>query len=231
MRPSLLLFLVALGGCAPAASRFYIQEYSLNQPTTVTVGSTMMRWGYGDQTDFGLSKSGLSMELLYGGIDHDVILVTYREYTIQGASEFARGDFSQALRYDLAKSHLITFKYAQLSIENADQAGVTFIVVKGPIPNPFSPTNTPQGKPVGMSTHGFFIDEKGAVTEVKHNSPADSVGLRVGDEVFEINNDPLPKSGIKAILEKLDDPNREWTRLRVRRGDYQQQFDLRRPQQ
>lgn len=237
-----LLVLALLPGCvsplprSPESSfaRVPIEDYAVNRPTTVTVGSRMIGWGF--ETIYGgyrtVTSDGLQVELVYGGIDHNVISVLYREYGRTSDGWFVRPGYSQDLRYDLNVAKSIAFREVRITVENADQESITFTVTKSPV----VPSDTlihisgrAQSDQVGTSRAGFEFDRTGTVTRVVKNSPADSAGVAVDDEIFEINSERFPEGDIAAALKILESPGRNWIRLFVWRGQYKTQLEVRKP--
>jgi predicted metalloprotease with PDZ domain len=194
----------------------------------------MIGWGF--ETIYGgyrtVTSDGLQVELVYGGIDHNVISVLYREYGRTSDGWFVRPGYSQDLRYDLNVAKSIAFREVRITVENADQESITFTVTKSPV----VPSDTlihisgrAQSDQVGTSRAGFEFDRTGTVTRVVKNSPADSAGVAVDDEIFEINSERFPEGDIAAALKILESPGRNWIRLFVWRGQYKTQLEVRKP--
>jgi hypothetical protein len=120
-----ILFASFFAGCG--GRDYYVRDYQLNQEKIVTVGSVIMGWQYGTP-GVGGSAVDLRKELTYAGIDHDVLQVTYREFS----SNYARPAFYQQLKYDISKDKHITFQDVVIDVLNADQSQITFIVRQEP---------------------------------------------------------------------------------------------------
>lgn len=74
-------------------------------------------------------KDGFKYELLYEGVDNDVVRIAYREYT----ENVARPAFSQDLTYTLASSGTTQIKFREVSINvlHADNTSIEYTVETG----------------------------------------------------------------------------------------------------
>ena len=89
-----IIFLAALivAGCS-AWVPFYFKNYEPNMLISTTVGNPMMSWSNGMRELKSEAVNGMTDELIYAGIDGDVVQVKYREYSIARTGEYAREAF------------------------------------------------------------------------------------------------------------------------------------------
>ena len=124
------VFCVAIAFLGCESSYYVLKGYELNKPITVTVGSTMISWEYGTESSFG--KSGIRKQLNYTGTAHDIVHISYQEFTEEEKGSYIRPAFQQDLVYDISESGEITFRSVAIKIVQATQKRITFVVLNDP---------------------------------------------------------------------------------------------------
>lgn len=71
-------------------------------------------------------KDSLKKELIYGGLSHKTITVSYREFS----DGTARPAFTQDLKYDLTESDIIGFRGARFQVQKATNTVIKYKVIK-----------------------------------------------------------------------------------------------------
>ena len=182
----------------------YVQDFSVGSMREVTVGSSMIQWG--EQDLF----SGLRFVLVYAGIDHDVIQVTYREFYIDNGDAYARPAYAQELKYDLTKSRLISFRDIRMQIDTADQQRVRFKVIKAP----------------GTGLIGVWISEDHKVTGFTSGSAARKAGVEEGDEILKVDAEDVKMLSVSGVAGRLRGDPGSLVRLTIRRDDQELTIDI-----
>jgi len=209
-------------GCG--SDRFAFQDYQLNNSSSSTVGSTLMSWGYGHKGGF-LSKGvvdGMRMELNYGGRDHNVIRVNYREYGVGEQGEFTRSSYCQEFKYDLSQSTTITFRDIRIAIDSADQQKLVYRILQGP-----------QGMtgtilPTSSGIVGMNLDNSRYVSAVASASKADLAGINVGDKLVKVNDKPLDNRSLSEIASMFKGNPESYVEIMIDRNGTQMNFMIQR---
>lgn len=205
----LAITMLALSGCSTVdvIPNYAYKEYNANQHLSATVGSRMMGWFFGTKyfitnpmrpTDSSY-YSGYYRELIYGGIDHNVIQLTYREYHEDAVEKIIRDAFSQSLKYDLTLADTITFQDIRIKILTANQASIEYIIYREPAEvlsatNGGVPSNDRNAHYGGISYRsdcGFSCDQTRAVKHIERGMPAYESGMWIEDTVTAVDGQPL----------------------------------------
>jgi len=118
-------------GCGLANSKFVMRDFEYSKPKTANVGSVMLTLLAGSKNDvYNNINSAVRQELLYGGIDHNVIQVDYREYNVDRKGTMIRQAYSQSVKYDLTVSKTIKFRSIEIEVIDANTNEITFDVKK-----------------------------------------------------------------------------------------------------
>lgn len=118
-------------GCGLANSKYVTKNFYFNTEKSVTVGSSMIILEAGVKNDvYNKVLSGITQELIYGGIDGNTIQVDYREYSTTQQGSMARPAFSQSVKYDISKSKIITFRSIEIEVIEANSREIIFKVLK-----------------------------------------------------------------------------------------------------
>jgi hypothetical protein len=134
LRLIILAALLSLTGCS---TQYFRTSPVANEVQTATVGSAIVQWVYGHEMA-GLAVDEQKKGLFYSGVDHDVVLVSYRQ--IQSATSpngIAWGlqpvsTSDQELHYDVSKNREITFQDMTIEVMSATPSNLTYKIVKGP---------------------------------------------------------------------------------------------------
>jgi hypothetical protein len=138
-----LVLCAALAGCATQVLDQSISRgYTVGQTVRAPVGgvflasqtgvtSKVRRWvgvlnspdGWQEQTEYG--QGYLRKELIYGGVNGNVIEIAYREYR----GNLAAPAFFQNVKYDLAASRTITFQNFTFQVRSATNSGFEGVLV------------------------------------------------------------------------------------------------------
>jgi len=123
---SMYVGLVFFVGCSTSIYQF--RDYKVGVEIKATVGSSMMRWGL--KRDDGTTLE--LHELRYGGIDHKVLFIKYREFVATESGLLARPAFDQDLRYDVNETVVITYQDVRIEIREANSTFVRYVVLEDP---------------------------------------------------------------------------------------------------
>jgi hypothetical protein len=128
--PFLLLISLYNIGCND--DRFIMRNFEYNISKTANIGSIMITLMGGIKVhtsmNFNIAKA-IREELSYGGIDHNIIQIDYREYNVNKQGVIIIKGFSQSFKYDLSVSKTIIFKKIKIEIQNATNNNITFKVI------------------------------------------------------------------------------------------------------
>ena len=131
------LALVTFSLVAGCYSHYLNQNFEVGTAKVATVGSEMLSVEGGEKGGVYDQVAGIRQSLYYGGIDHNVIQVSYREFDLSDKGSYARSSFNQELKYDLGQSDTITFRSLKIKVHKADQAMINFTVIEwGNAPKP-----------------------------------------------------------------------------------------------
>ena len=116
-------------GCGLANSKFLLRDFEKDKPKTTNVGSVMMTVLAGYKNDvYQNIRDAFRQELLYGGIDHNVIQVDYREYQVNANGTLIRDAYTQSVKYDLSVSKTIKFRSIEIDVLEANTNEITFVL-------------------------------------------------------------------------------------------------------
>ena len=130
MKMKYLLLIFIVNACGTADPRFLSKNFYFSEEKTVNVGDAMISVEAGIKTVFlYLTEiNAIRQELIYGGIDHNVIQVDYREYEINKRGTFIRDAYRQSMKYDLNETHTIKYRTITIDVVSANSSSITFIV-------------------------------------------------------------------------------------------------------
>ncbi len=207
-----------LAGCA--SKEIAIKFYSIGTIERCAVGGTIMSWGSFIET--GLSHritGGVMKELLYNGIDHEVLQISYREY-FGGPGPLTTSAFNQDLKYDVSKARTITFREIRIRIDSADQEKMTYSILAGPADEPAALSSS--------EVSGMGLDDSLKVLSVSAGSDASAAGIKVGDRILSVGGRML-SGGSGDQLESLltGDPETS-IEVVIRRGEREMNVYMRR---
>ena len=126
----LLIGIVLISGCGLANSYYAVRSFDLNQAQSTSVGSAMVIVESGMKNDvYKWKVSGSRRELVYSGMDGNVLQVTYREYNVNQNGTFIKDGFTQHLKYDLSESDVIQFRDTKIKILNTSSSSIEYMVI------------------------------------------------------------------------------------------------------
>ena len=122
---------------------FSYKGYETGVVYTTSVGSTMLFRESGlkksverkdstadeDPLTSNTIQQGYRYELVYAGINHNVIQVLYREYVVRFRQTFFEPAFSQIFQYDINENKTITFQRYKIEIIDANSEFVKFKLI------------------------------------------------------------------------------------------------------
>jgi len=196
---SMLALINAIGLLGCGSDTVMIKQYSLNSQKHITPGEALMEWGYYlSHRATHVVDGGIRKQLLYGGVDHGTLQISYREFSLAQAGEFARAPFYQDLKYDLASSSIIAFQDIRIAIDSADQQGLLFRVLKGP-----SETFEATPLDLGADISGMIIGTGYEVKGVRTGSAAFAAKIQIGDTLVSISDTPILGKKVDEIQDLL----------------------------
>lgn len=113
--------------------------YQLGNPCTVTTGSVMMYYEIGWQY-MNVRQDGFRQELIYAGIDHNVVQISYRELFVSAGSKYARPSYNLELKYDLQPTKIIAFREYKIRIDSADGSKISYTILSQSNTSPMNQT-------------------------------------------------------------------------------------------
>jgi hypothetical protein len=126
MRIFLMIITLLIAGCGfrPASSA------PEGSTVVASVGSPILTWETG-----GFWSDQKRSELIFSGVQDDQVKMSYREFRRipQSFGWYASPAFTQELTYDLAKSPIVSFQNARLSIKSADNSRIEAVVLTAPV--------------------------------------------------------------------------------------------------
>lgn len=128
-----LSIFILLTSCMFNLKPYAYYKFELNKEYSVNVGKVMLEWEQGLKSD--VVENAIIKNLLYGGINNNVIKIIYREYAYDpeiSLFKLIREAYSINLEYDLNLSNIISFRDIQIQILKADNNEITFKVLKAP---------------------------------------------------------------------------------------------------
>ena len=82
------------------------------------------------------------------------------------------------------------------------------------------------GSFVGIGTKVSFGDTEKTIVEIFDNSPAEKVGLQVGDVILEINDKNVSNASIEEVMSLLDGKDGTKVKMKIKRGTEEKSFLL-----
>lgn len=200
----LSLFLIFIVGCY---SSFFFIEGEPGVKTSVTVGTPILSWGYGRKGEISQQiKYEMKKQLIYTGIDHGVIQISYREFSGSDENLFARPAFSEELKYDINKVRLISFQDVRIRIDSADQSSIEYVIMN--MPEDVANDNMLSTE---KSIFGFSYNQRGEITSLEIGSRAAHAGLKTGDHLLSIQGPSLGHGDFIYLLHKAEEfPNQKY---------------------
>lgn len=117
--------------CGLANSSYLVRSFDINEAQSAPVGSPMIIVEDGMKNDVYKYKfNGHRRELVYSGMDGDVLQVTYREYNVERNGVFIKDGFTQHLKYDLTDTDIIQFRDTQIRILKVTSASIMYEVIE-----------------------------------------------------------------------------------------------------
>lgn len=116
--------------CGLAKTDYYETNFKMNEPYTVSVGTAMIHLESGIYNTMVKQKYGLVEELVFGGVNNDVVQIFYREFELNAGNRTIRDAFNQTLQYDLGKSKIIKYKSMTIEVLGVESSEITYKVIK-----------------------------------------------------------------------------------------------------
>ncbi len=124
-----VLSVILLNSCY---TQFTIKGYEEGIEKTVNYGEALIshvegKWKNTAEREI---TSATKEELVYAGIENNVIKIDYRQYYYQDGSYYIKDGFTQHLSYDISEEDIITCKNYIIQVIKANSSGITFIVLQ-----------------------------------------------------------------------------------------------------
>ena len=124
-----VLSIILLNSCA---GQYIVEGYEEGIEKTVKVGEVLLSYEEGKRHSVAWwdRRSAYKEELVYAGIENNVIKIDYRLYYFQDGSYYIKDGFTQRLSYDISEEDIITYEKYKIQIIKANSSGITFIVLQ-----------------------------------------------------------------------------------------------------
>ena len=126
--------LLILVSCIPRFYHYQLNYFDLNKKYSIRIGYPITEWEVGSKSKN--RRIGINKELIYTGIENNIIRLVYREYYIDSdliyGVKTARASFFMNLEYDLNQSKTIVFQDLTIKVLKADNREITFEVIQAP---------------------------------------------------------------------------------------------------
>ena len=127
-----ILFVLSVILLYSCFSQFTVKGYEVGVEKTVNVGEALLSYEEGKRhsaAEWDI-RSATKEELVYAGIENNVIKIDYRQYYYQDGSYYIKDGFTQRLSYDISEEDIITYKNYKIQVIKANSSGITFIVLQ-----------------------------------------------------------------------------------------------------
>lgn len=128
----LILNILIISGCY--TQRYMIKSFEIGQEIQSNIGNPMIIFEYFS------GNAGFRQELIYSGINNNLISILYREYFINIKGTFIKEGYTNQAIYDLNLGDDITYRDTKLKIIFADNNIIRFIVTESKAGELQSPT-------------------------------------------------------------------------------------------
>jgi hypothetical protein len=126
----LLGLILLLCGCT---TTYRISDYDLNKEYTTEVGAPMVVreecWGDNYQLAAALKDCILRQEIIYSGIEGNLVGITYKEYVGEKSVYSSKESFFQVVRFNLRQSDVISYRDIFMKVIEADKTFIRFMVI------------------------------------------------------------------------------------------------------
>ena len=124
-----VLSVILLNSCF---GQYTVKGYEEGIEKTVKVGEVLLSYEEGKRHSAAWwdRRSATKEELVYAGIENNVIKIDYRLYYFQDGSYYIKDGFTQRLSYDISEEDIITYEKYKIQIIKANSSGITFIVLQ-----------------------------------------------------------------------------------------------------
>ncbi len=134
----LLGLMVLLCSCT---TTYRINDYDLNKEYTTQVGAPMVVreecWGDSYQAAVALKDCILRQEIIYSGIERNLVGITYKEYLGEKSVYSSKESFLQVVRFNLRQSDVISYRDIFMRVIDANKTSIKFMVIDQMTYTPF----------------------------------------------------------------------------------------------
>ncbi len=134
----LLGLMLLLCGCT---TTYKISEYDLNKEYTAEVGSPMVVreecLGDSYQLAAALRNCILRQEVIYSGMEGNLVGITYKEYLGEKGVYSSKESFRQVVRFNLRQSDVISYRDIFMRVIEANKTSIKFMVIDQMTYTPF----------------------------------------------------------------------------------------------
>ena len=123
-----VLSIILLNSCA---GQYIVEGYEEGIEKTVKVGEVLLFCEEGNRHIAWWDRGNtIKEELVYAGIENNVIKIEYRLYDFQDGSYKIKDGFTQHLSYDMSEEDIITCETHKIKVIKANNSSITFIVLQ-----------------------------------------------------------------------------------------------------